>query len=383
MAPFLEELATKSVVFRHAHSTSSWTAPAVASLFTSLYPAQHGVRTGLIVGHRLGIEVNRLPDDLMLLPELFQHADYATLGISDNVNISRKLGFGRGFDRFHEMNDEGAEHVSAIALDWLDDIRERSRTFLYLHFLDPHRPYHERNPWFDEFRVPGNERIARYDSEIRHVDAHIAELFGRFGWDEDTLLVILSDHGEEFGDHGSDNHGHTLYSELIDIPLMMYCPRLWPTGQVVESRVSIVDIFPTLAAICGLKMPPECQGSSVLDLIAGDFTNSTPLYSHLERRDLGSPPDGLVMRSEIFGNRKLILSNAGTRQFFDLAADPSEQHDRAVEWAELADALEGLMMQFESGLKPRFGEVEHIEIDQKLREQLKALGYVEMDDGGY
>jgi arylsulfatase A-like enzyme len=215
-APFLTELAESRGAWALAHSTSSWTAPASASLHTSTQAIQHGVRDGFRATqvrrrNDTSIRVDRIPDELETMAEAFHEAGYATFGVADNRNICREMGFDQGFERFSTMNYEGADAVNARVMAWSDAIDAARPYFLYLHYMDPHRPYNQHD---SSYRPTGDERldqIAAYDSEIAFVDARIRALHDRFGWDENTVIVVTSDHGEEFLEHGGWDHGRTLY----------------------------------------------------------------------------------------------------------------------------------------------------------------------------
>jgi arylsulfatase A-like enzyme len=250
-APFLSELAQRSILFRHVHASSSWTAPATASLFTSLYPFQHHVITGLQESSERKIDLNQIPDGCETLGELFQRHGYQTFAVTDNPNICAKLGFDRGFDHFENFSYETAARVNQQVKDWQELLDESPRSLLYLHYMDPHYPYRRREPWYKDQQGKRLKEISAYDSEIRFVDEHIRELFDLLNWRTNTTLVITSDHGEEFGEHGGNYHGHTLFAEVLDVPLLLYSPARWPEAQVISERVSSVDLLPTLANLLG------------------------------------------------------------------------------------------------------------------------------------
>ncbi|HMB68792.1 MAG TPA: sulfatase, partial [bacterium] len=243
-SPFLDDLGDRSLVFRRATSTSSWTAPAVASLFTGLYPQQHGVTLGLqaqrTTGGRQKLSAHRLAPDVRTLPEVFRRAGYATYGISTNVNVDQALGFQRGFDRFVRLEHvplagiadpiagktpanipATAEHVDAVLREWEPDLRAADPWLLYLHFMDPHKPYHARPPWFEDPGPDGDGTVAAYDSEIAYLDRTLARIHERLGLGGHDIVVVVSDHGEEFGDHGGHGHKGGLHRELNRIVLMI------------------------------------------------------------------------------------------------------------------------------------------------------------------
>ena len=160
-APFLSRIAARSTVFTRAFSTSSWTAPSTASLFTSVYPHRHGVHTGFLAHKQqvealkrdgeATIEVNRIADDLTTLPEFFRDQGYATFGMASNRNIGDEEGFTRGFDRFFKAYELPAEVIYNEIESWKEEMEESRPYFLYLHLNDVHMPYLERQPYHRRF----------------------------------------------------------------------------------------------------------------------------------------------------------------------------------------------------------------------------------------
>lgn len=379
-APYLSELASAGIVFRHAHSSSSWTAPATASLFTSLHPFQHGVVTGLHSADKLEIELNRIADEVETVGELFRSHGYRTFAVSDNPNICEAEGFEQGFDYFESYDYAGAPAVNAMVLDWADEIEAAQGYFLYLHYMDPHVPYHEREPWFRPPTPPVQRKVAAYDSEIGYVDAHIRELGERLGWDEGTLLIVVSDHGEEFGDHGGRLHGVTLYREVLDVPLLFYAPALLGGPKSVDGRVSILDVVPTLAELIGAPRIEQYEGESLVPLLrdAGSAADRL-LYAHLHRRrpDIAGPFGPLDLRSVIRGDWKLVTSDRRPDQLFQLALDPLEQSSRTADEPEVARALGAALLELESSAPVRTGEKIVLTLTPEERERLRSLGYVD------
>ncbi len=152
-APFLSSLAKKSIIFDRAFSACSYTAPAVASVFTSLYPSQHGVITGHFANIRLQkknqtVTFDRIPEELTTLAEEMKNAGYKTYGVADNLNITTEMGFTQGFDKFSTFRYEGAPKVNETVKSWAAELNSGGKYYLYIHYMDPHEPYNERAPWF-------------------------------------------------------------------------------------------------------------------------------------------------------------------------------------------------------------------------------------------
>jgi choline-sulfatase len=378
--PYLSALRARAVVFERALSPSSWTPTATASIFTGLWPHQHGVRTGYLAlkaKRRLG-PVDRLPDAAATLPEVMRAAGYHTVGVSDNVNIGETTGFARGFHTFVSHRDQGAARVAKSARRALSAHPIDRPYFLYLHLMDPHAPYRKR-PGYRAPPRPEERALARYDSEIVHVDRHLRTLHDALGWERDTLLVFSSDHGEAFGEHGCHGHPNQLYQELLAVPLLFFFPGRLPAGTLQEP-VSTLDILPTLRGLLGLPPDPDAAG---MDLSAQLRAASEPapraLFS-LRYSDLVQPP--LERRAVVAEGMKLIEYFPGGRlELFDLGRDSGEIHDlsvfRATETARLRALLEDA-----ARLKPQYPTTRlpapKTPQDQAgLIERLRALGYVQ------
>jgi arylsulfatase A-like enzyme len=379
-ARFLNEWAARSIVFERAWSTSSWTAPAVASLFTGVYPFQHGVHLGLKAFELLSrgggeLELDRVPDPLETLPELFQSSGYRTFGLSDNPNVSEVQGFAAGFDRFESFSYAGANRLNAVLASWEAEIAEAEPWFVYLHYMDPHQPYHVRRPWHrpptatDRYTVDG----AAYDSEIGWVDAHLRTAFERLGIDGSTLIVFTADHGEEFGEHGSNSHRFKLYSELTRIPLVLHHPGVAP--RRVRTNVSLVDLLPTLRSILGL--PPSEQDAGV-DLTAF-YTKAGEVP--VDRALFASRTTGMAWkRSVIRGRYKLIETRPGGTELYDLESDPGERRNLVDERGELSEELLRFSRDFRASAPKWDGVRTTVEISPEDLRRLEELGYV--DEGG-
>jgi arylsulfatase A-like enzyme len=211
-SPRVDAFARDAIVFDNAYAPSSWTRPSTASLMTGLSPSRHRA-----IGR---LDVVR--PEHWALSEHFQAAGYRTLGFVTNPNVLAVWGFDQGFDSYLDIDAESlstrADRVIDQVLRALDALAPDERFFLYVHTLDPHAPYAPPPPYDQMFEVSGDESAALYDGEIAFGD----EQFGRMiDWlrqrqkYDDTLIVFLSDHGEEFLDHSGTEHGHTLFEEDV------------------------------------------------------------------------------------------------------------------------------------------------------------------------
>jgi arylsulfatase A-like enzyme len=371
-APFLTRLAGESAVFERAWSTSGWTAPATASLFTSLYPQQHGVVRGF---DAVRGTVNRIPAGAQTMAEALRAAGYRTYAVSDNVLVSPELGFDRGFDVFEASTGASVERVNKWIRDRRAELSSGGPYFLYVHYMEPHEPYLPHEPWFREFSADGRAVSARprhfvaaYDSEIRALDESLSRLYRAMGWDEDTVLVVTSDHGEEFGDHGGGGHGHSLFSELLRVPLIVRGPGL--VARRIDEPVSLVDVLPTLRTLVTAPAGPHDEGVSLAGLLRGGSEGfDRPLFAHLEQFKTHR-----VWSATLEGEWKRIALLPGGPLLFNLADDPGEHDDLAAIADHATDRLASRALELEQRLPaPRVAEPAHP--SARTLEALRALGY--------
>src|SRR5574338_632864 len=199
-APHLAALASEGVVFEHVVAPSSWTKTSMASIFTGLDPARHGVR-------RVD---DALPAQLPTLPRMLHDAGYATLGVQTNPWLRSRFRFDDGFDQYDFRFFDSADAVNARGLALLDAAGSRKPVFLYLHYMDVHAPYRPSPRWFQEppLVLPGGASLS-------------------------DVEFVTADHGEAFGEHGEVYHGRTFYPEVYSVPLLVRAPGRAPAGARV------------------------------------------------------------------------------------------------------------------------------------------------------
>ncbi len=386
-APYLNELAQKGVVFDRAWSASSWTAPSTASIFTGVYPNQHGVTAGLklVLNHNREnqdqtIELNRIPDSLETLPLFFRDLGYRTYGLTDNPNIQAAEGFDRGFDRFKNFDYKNARHMNVELGKWAQEIRASEEpTFTYLHYMDPHFPYVKREAFYQAPADPGDpvaELKAVYDSEIGFLDALLRKALESIGFDEHTILVVTADHGEELMQRGDLQHNFKLYSELIHVPLFIVQPGIEPKRKRVQQNVSTLDILPSLREMLAISPSRQDQGRSLLPYyLESEQPEGRVIFSMRSRlEELG----GEKKRAVILGKHKLILTQSKRREFlelYDLEQDPKELNNLAESQPEFAAELRERWLQFEAGASSWKGERVRIDVDEEMESSLTNLGY--------
>ncbi|MDC0357592.1 sulfatase-like hydrolase/transferase [Oligoflexia bacterium] len=380
-APFLNKLAKKGVVFENPFSTSSTTAPSTASIYTSRYPSEHGVIIGQIAMRHLlkehpQLTLNRIPEELTILPEVFKNAGYSTFAVNDNLNISKEMGYAQGYDKFETYRYKGAEVINNKLKEWKKDITASEKYFVYIHYMEPHEPYRKQKPWFKKAGNKLGNTINAYDSEISYLDSKIEEMFKLFGWEEDTLVVITSDHGEEFNDHGGKGHGKTLYTEVIHVPLIIYHPKL--KSQRVKEYVSTLDVLPTLARLVGLTEDPSWRGLALTPLLKNGLLSERMFFSQLLRKKEHQRSSKASVISDNWHYIKTKkLSGEQLDELYDLKDDFHEKSDKAVELPQMVGDLGERIAELESGSLALPQQEVSIEMDEERLEQLKTLGYME------
>jgi arylsulfatase A-like enzyme len=285
------------------------------------------------------------------------------------------MGFARGFDRFQQESVLFAEVINDQALRWSDELRRQERYFLYLHYMDTHMPYQRRDPWFDTSEK--DPALARYDSAIGYVDAHLRELYEKLGWHRDTLLVVLADHGEEFGEHGGHGHDNNqLYGELLHVPLLFYWPGVIAPRRIV-APVNLVDVRPTLEQLATGK-PPETPGDghSLLPLLDGETLPERNLFA-IRWTESENPP--LVRKAAMRERWKYIASAPGGREeLYDLLADPYDQHDLFAAQREVAAELRQELNRLDAQpVRHQRAYSDSARPAGELEQQLRSLGYVQ------
>ena len=399
-APFLDSLASRGVVFERAWSTSSWTAPATASIMTGLYPNQHGVTQGMKLVQTVQrdkaptLTLNRIPEAIETVPKLMKSRGYRTFGITDNPNICKEEGFDGGFDRFRNFDDRNAPAVNRTLANWADEIQASSGWFVYLHYMDPHYPYVKREPWLSNFQDEGvnyagmskrDREILElrevYDSEIGYLDDHIQQAFQLLQVDDQTVVVVVADHGEELMQRSDDKqHEFKLYSELTRVPLVIVHPGEELMRYRVPQTVSVIDVLPTLREIIGAPASPIDAGESLVRYYtsAAELEDDRPVYSMRERLEvLGGQKKWAVMHR----GHKLILTeneHGAKAELYDLEADWGELKDLSGESPARVLELSGVLTDMREDALTFDPEEVQIELTEEREQSLQDLGYAEM-----
>ncbi len=343
-SPRLDRLAAEGTLFLQSFSAATWTLPSTASLLTGLPPDRHGARTG----------DDTLPEAAVTLAEELRELGYRTAAITDGGFVDPQWGFGQGFDRYEttERRDRGRQRVrqgAAAALRFLEENRH-APFFLLLHTYEPHQPYFNREGFGDPFlREIGEETggaaavevdpdlrlderglaraVALYDGEIRRVDHYFGQVLDRLAARAGrTAVVVTSDHGEEFQEHGSlDHFAGKLFEENVRVPLILWAPRLAasPAGRRVAAPVSGLDVVPTLLALAGApERARALPGRDLLAVAAGE-PGSEPRA--LLVQGLSTPAVPRAVRYRLDHRDRTLVFDAltGGTAGYDRAADPA------------------------------------------------------------
>ena len=400
--PFLDRESHDGVLFADATAPSSWTYPSHASLFTGLYPGRNGAT-------RLE---QRMRKDVASLAEWLAARGFRAAGVVSST-LFAGYGLERGFEKLEYVDPGGPEpsQVTAHAVDWLKAV-DRSRPFFcFIHYLDPHSDYSSlpefEAPFVGPYSGPATGKSEQlfqhiqgfvhfdaadakhlsdlYDAGVRQQDAELEKLFAHLqsaGFLADSLVVLVSDHGEEFLEHGEVMHGLSQYEESVRVPFLLWGPGV-PRDVRVQENVSLVDVMPTVLDLLGLSAPEGLDGRSLRGLWESPGSARPPRSLFVEA-DLDPPGptarrmvpgDDLAVRR---GNFKLVLDpSSNTVRLFDLTRDPHETKDVAAEQPALVSELRAELERFRAR---RAAPTTPEELSAEDMRKLEELGYAGKDE---
>ena len=371
--PVIDALAARGLRFEQAETVTPLTLPAHASLLSGTFPAFHGVRDNgsFYVG-----------DEVTTLAEALKAHGYRTGGFVGAYVLDHRWGIAQGFDHYYDDFDlsrfEMAAGLDAAqrpgtevvdhALAWLAGEGDQP-FFAWVHLYDPHSPYVPPEPYRSRF--PATLEGA-YDGEIAATDAQVGRLVDfltRSRRLENTVIVVVGDHGESLGEHGEQQHGFFVYDAAVRIPLIVAGPRV-PTRAVAD-QVRIVDVMPTILELAGVGVPSAVQGVSLMPLGRGErqdllgFSETWYPRYHYGWSELTAVRDGRY---------KFIA--APRRELYDTRTDPGELHDVAASNPRVADALERALADMTAKLAIAATPQEPRPVEPDVEERLRSLGYV-------
>lgn len=407
-SPHIDDLAKDALLFTNAFSATSWTLAAHRSLLTSTFAEANDFYSIF----------DPIRSDQMTIAEVLRKVNYSTAGFVSGPLLSRRFGFHRGFQLYDDFTIRFASakeshggvtspHLHQSVQRWLRS-NSTKPFFLFLHYWDVHYDYTPPAPYNRMFdpeykgtmtaenfiynKAINSEMdpkdlahiVALYDGEIAFTDSYLGRLFDelkRLNLYDDSLIILTADHGDEFFEHGYKGHMRTLYDEVLHIPLIIKFPVNFKSkaGTRIHDVVSIVDIMPTILSYLGFTNPANVQKRSLMPRIQG---NPAPQNDYVYAS----------LKNELFALRsnssKLIQrSNLPQKEFYDLSEDPEEKDNiykngnkELVAKADqqvlmLLDVLNVQRMYLRNSHPHRVDVPE--EMDQALKEQLKALGYLQ------
>jgi choline-sulfatase len=373
--PNLDRIAKAGAFFRNAFSEVPLTRPSHLSIFTGRYPFEHGVRQNVAA---------RFEADTPLLAEILRAKGFHTAGFVSSVVLGSESGLDRGFDTFSDDFGEGPEPAlfldsvqkrgdvtMADALSWLHK-RPDGRFFLWVHLYDPHDPYDPPEPYASRYPDrPYDGEVAFADDLVGRLDAALSEL----GLAERTLLLVTSDHGEAFEEHGETGHGYFVYDPTLHVPLLARGPGV-PASTELDVPVESVDILPTVLEMLGVAPPGDVEpsGQSLAPSLHGDGEpEARPLYAEsLMARLLYGWGELASIRE---GPWKLI--RAPKPELYNLEEDPEEKDNRIEENHGAAERLRARLDEMAPiGAGEASAPSAPSAIDPELMGKLGALGYV-------
>lgn len=362
-SPEIDAFAKDAIVFENAFCQGTWTLPSHASIFTSRYPFVHGA----------GIRVppfglDGLNEVELTLAEILKGHGYKTAAFTGGNHVRAELGFKQGFDTYYDtvdwtwVNRGMLDTTVPLALKWLEDNRQNN-FFLFLHGFDVHFPYNYSESSYEKMFNPAYEGIidktwlvwgtvtrifqnryidesgrqvkfspkdvahiiARYDGGVRHADSYVGKFLKKIkemGLSDNTIILILSDHGMELFEHGHVGWCYSPYDEVLRIPLIIKHPGLKEKHKRIAATAQLIDVMPTILGFLALPVPPEAQGTNLLPAIEGKVLDGFNEYIYAQ---YGSG----VVRSRKW---KYIAKY----ELYDLENDPGERHNLINKQPEIA-----------------------------------------------
>lgn len=379
--PHIDGIAREGTRFARCSTCAALTLPSHTSMMTGTYPFVHGARDN---GH------SRVAAGNVTLAEALKEQGFTTQAIVAAFVLNHQFGINQGFDEYSDLNvaddpdpihaERKGDEITAEALEALRALASK-RFFLWVHYYDPHYPYVAT-------RSDGSNAFEAYQDEIEFTDTQVGRLMQELdtlGINDNTLVVVVGDHGEALTQHGELFHGDFVYDSTLRVPMIFRCPGLIPANRVIESQVRTIDVAPTILDLVDGPSLERCEGVSLGALLRGkEDTVELPAYGEAltAYRLFGLSP----LRSLSRGGWKYI--HAPKPELYNLLTDPLEQNNLVAERGELADELrEELRTLIAEAPPPPSDEESTITPSPTEVALLESLGYVgsgepEQDDEG-
>ena len=349
-SPVLDSLAASGTLFTRCQAQAPWTLPAHASIWTGLSVASHMVSIRDMITYGLSTDLDNIAT-------ILKSEGYVTLGFVNVVLLNNSFGFANGFDHYSWVahgHGRAAETVDEV-LEWFMENRGNPNPKLVvIHLFDVHAPYDPPAPFDTRYSSKGTEGITNweisddgellnpeardhlidmYDGEIAWVDSQLGRLFGQLrelGIAENAMIIVTSDHGEEFLDHGYWWHSYSLYQELLHVPLIISGPGI-PSGVTDSAPAAQYDILPIIAGYVGTSVPGHVEG---MDLFSpSQELRTIPSSGAIVAARRGGDPANYESLCSVLDQYRKGIYNfyTGDEQMFDLRLDPGEHHPQSLD----------------------------------------------------
>ena len=365
--PTLDALAARGTLFRHAYAQAPTTLPSHCTIFTGLYPREHGVRNN---GR------DALAPDGATLATVFKEHGYRTAAFVGSYVLDPRFGLNRGFDTYDaEMGalprggnqieaERPADVVTDRALRWLGS-GDKTPFFCWIHYYDPHDPYTPPPAFQQRFAEPYDGEIAFMDSQFQRIIDWLttADLASK------TLIVIVGDHGESLGEHGEHGHAIFLYDTTLHVPMILVSPGAIPAGKQVATDVELGDVFSTVLDLMGWSVPAGISSRSLVLALTDKLASRDCFAESLYALDAYGWAE---QRCVITPKWKYVSSTQP--ELFDRHADAPEAKNRAEERPDVAKNLGEVLMKHYETIRP--GQARQVELNASGRRSLESLGYI-------
>ena len=366
--PNIDAVAQHATRFEQVVSPAPITLPAHSSMLTGKIPPSHGVH------HNIGYQL--APSNLTLA-EMLKQTGFNTAAFVSTFVLDKKLGLAQGFDTYNDEfkevrrnthdNERKGDETTQLALDWIDQ-NKGSKSFMFLHYYDPHMDYMPPEPFASEFADnPYAGEIAFTD----HCIGRVIQKLKALDLYESTLLIITGDHGEMLGEHGEEEHTYFIYESAIKVPLLIKLPRQ-KQAVTVAQPVGLVDIVPTLCSLLSIELPARIQGQDISPLLPGNVPDAYERFIYSES-----------MTPNRIGASSLMAISAGKWKYiqaprpelYDLTSDPGEEYNLIEKEPHRARILEDRLREtLERSVRKTTDS--QIKLDAASIRRLESLGYV-------
>jgi arylsulfatase A-like enzyme len=398
-SPFIDKLAQEGTLFTNAFVHSTMTHPSTSCLFTGTIPPVNAVHEWADASAPGMVEADKLQKRSVTIAELLKKKGYSTAAFLANWHITPEVGYKQGFNVYKNMSGASASTLNQMAAYWITSLRKRP-FFCYIHYMDVHMPYKAPPPYNLIYppvkgRAPTRNllspapitesnflyTIGQYDGEIHYLDDQLRIFFSILnerGLLENTLVVLLADHGEEFLDHGGIGHALSLYDELLHVPLIFWYPGVIPAGVTREEMVMQSDILPTLASLVKVNWDElPVYGTSLFYPASSpeskDYEDDRILYAEV----ITYKTHNLIKAVRTCEDKLILTITNGhifEREYYDLSSDPGEKNSLYSPNDPHTRLLEKLIYQIgrQKGISSK-----RVPLDEKHINELKSLGYLE------